>query len=172
MAQAQMRRAIECGVPDNQQYLHPLLAKNYGNWKYHDRPRPGVLHHVSHSGDEVWTAKSLEARLLDPASDDAAGENQLGAVLTVASTTERDLGRRLEPAGPGETRHAGAHLRTIARIRVTHVPRPGAIARSRVTAATIASIARSTSASVLKRPRLKRSVLCASRSLRPRARST
>ena len=39
----------ETGVPDNKKYLHPLLAKNYGNWKYHDRPRPGVLHHVSHS---------------------------------------------------------------------------------------------------------------------------
>ena len=49
------RRAIECGVPDNQQYLHPLLKKNYGDWRYHDRPRPGVLHHVAHSGDEVWS---------------------------------------------------------------------------------------------------------------------
>ena len=35
MAQPQMRRAIESGVPDNQQYLHPLLKKNYGDWKYH-----------------------------------------------------------------------------------------------------------------------------------------
>ena len=58
MAQPQMRRAIESGVPDNQQYLHPLLKKNYGDWKYHDRPRPGVLHHVAHGGDEVWTVRA------------------------------------------------------------------------------------------------------------------
>jgi sulfite reductase beta subunit len=65
MAQAQMRRAIECGVPDNQQYMHPLLKKNYGNWKYHDRPRPGVLHHVAHSGDEVWTVRAGTQRQMD-----------------------------------------------------------------------------------------------------------
>ena len=45
-----MREPIESGVPDNKPFLHPTLLKNYGNWKYHDRPRPGVLHHVSHSG--------------------------------------------------------------------------------------------------------------------------
>ncbi len=26
-----------------------LMRKNFGNWKYHDHPRPGVLHHVAHS---------------------------------------------------------------------------------------------------------------------------
>ena len=39
-----MRTPIESGVPDNKQYVHPLMLKNYGNWRYHDRPRPGVLH--------------------------------------------------------------------------------------------------------------------------------
>ena len=52
------RTPIESGAPDNKPYLHPTLLKNYGNWKYHDRPRPGVLHHVSHSGDEVWTVRA------------------------------------------------------------------------------------------------------------------
>src|SRR5574339_951321 len=65
MAQPQMRRATESGVPDNRQYLHPLLAKNYGNWKYHDRPRPGVLHHVSPSGAEVWTVRAGTQRQMD-----------------------------------------------------------------------------------------------------------
>ncbi|MBP8139917.1 MAG: dissimilatory-type sulfite reductase subunit beta, partial [Burkholderiales bacterium] len=60
-----MRRAIESGVPDNQQYLHPLLKKNYGNWRYHDRPRPGVLHHVAHGGDEVWTVRAGTQRQMD-----------------------------------------------------------------------------------------------------------
>ena len=62
MAQAQavekkqMRTPIESGCPDGMQYMHPLMIKNFGNWKYHDRPRPGVLHHVAYSGDEIWTA--------------------------------------------------------------------------------------------------------------------
>ena len=64
-APAQMRRPKETGVPENTKYLHPTLLKNYGNWKYHDRPRPGVLHHVSHSGDEIWTVRAGTARQMD-----------------------------------------------------------------------------------------------------------
>ena len=62
---ATMRTPIESGVPDNKQYLHPTLLKNYGNWKWHDRPRPGVLHHVSHSGEEVWTVRAGTQRQMD-----------------------------------------------------------------------------------------------------------
>ena len=65
MSQPQMRKPVECGVPDNKQYMHPTLVKNYGNWKYHDRPRPGVLHHVSHSGEEVWTVRAGTQRQMD-----------------------------------------------------------------------------------------------------------
>ena len=65
MSQPQMRKPIESGVPDHMQYLHPTLRKNYGNWKYHDRPRPGVLHHVSKSGDEVWTVRAGTQRQMD-----------------------------------------------------------------------------------------------------------
>ena len=62
---ATMRTPTESGVPDNRPYLHPALLKNYGNWRYHDRPRPGVLHHVSHSGDEVWTVRAGTQRQMD-----------------------------------------------------------------------------------------------------------
>ena len=62
---AQMRTPIESGVPDNKQFLHPTLLKNYGDWKYHDRPRPGVLHHVSNSGDEVWSVRAGTQRQMD-----------------------------------------------------------------------------------------------------------
>jgi sulfite reductase beta subunit len=62
---AQMRKPKETGVPDNKKYLHPALAKNYGDWRYHDRPRPGVLHHVAHSGDEVWTVRAGTQRQMD-----------------------------------------------------------------------------------------------------------
>lgn len=60
-----MRTPIESGVPDNKQFLHPLMLKNYGNWKYHDRPRVGVLHHVSHTGDELWTVRVGTQRTMD-----------------------------------------------------------------------------------------------------------
>ena len=45
--------------------MHPLLKKNYGKWAWHDRPRPGVLHHVSKSGDEVWTVRAGTQRQMD-----------------------------------------------------------------------------------------------------------
>ncbi|MEK7262006.1 MAG: dissimilatory-type sulfite reductase subunit beta, partial [Pseudomonadota bacterium] len=66
MAQPQMRQPIETGCPDGFQYMHPLMIKNYGNWKYHDRPRPGVLHHVAYSGDEIWTVRVGTQRQLGP----------------------------------------------------------------------------------------------------------
>ncbi|MEY3379834.1 MAG: hypothetical protein RL468_432, partial [Pseudomonadota bacterium] len=62
---AQMRTPIESGVPDNKQYMHPTLLKNYGNWRYHDRPRAGVLHHVAHNGDEVWSVRAGTQRQMD-----------------------------------------------------------------------------------------------------------
>ena len=65
MAQTALRRPVESGVPDNKQFLHPKFIKNYGNWKYHDRPRPGVLHHVSHTGDEVWSVRAGTQRQMD-----------------------------------------------------------------------------------------------------------
>ncbi len=47
------RMPVESGVPEMEPYLHPVLEKNYGDWKWHDRPRPGVLHHVANGGDEI-----------------------------------------------------------------------------------------------------------------------
>ena len=60
------RYPIESGVPDGFQYMHPLMIKNYGNWKYHERPRPGVLRHVAYSGDEIWTVRVGTQRQLGP----------------------------------------------------------------------------------------------------------
>jgi len=62
---AQKRKPKETGVPDNKKYLHPLMIKNYGKWKYHDRPRPGVLRHVAHSGDQIWTVRAGTQRQMD-----------------------------------------------------------------------------------------------------------
>ncbi len=65
MSQPEHRVAIESGVPDAFRYMHPLMVKNYGNWDWHDRPRPGVLHHVAKSGDEIWTVRAGTQRQMD-----------------------------------------------------------------------------------------------------------
>ena len=64
-AQEAPRMPDECGVPDPQQYMHPVMKKNYGAWDWHDRPQVGVLHHVAKSGDEVWTVKAGTQRQMD-----------------------------------------------------------------------------------------------------------
>ncbi len=55
----------EHGVPDPKQYMHPIMKANYGKWDWHERPRPGVLHHVAKSGDEIWTVKAGTTRQMD-----------------------------------------------------------------------------------------------------------
>ncbi len=64
-ARATPRRADEVGVPDPFPFMHPILKKNYGQWAWHDRPRPGVLHHVANGGDEVWTVRAGTQRQMD-----------------------------------------------------------------------------------------------------------
>ncbi len=61
----QPRRADETGVMDPFPHMHPLMRKNYGEWSWHERPRPGVLRHVAKSGDEIWTVRAGTQRQLD-----------------------------------------------------------------------------------------------------------
>ena len=65
MAMADMREPIESGCPDGFQYMHPAMRKNFGMWKYHEDPQPGVLKHVSKTGDVVYTVKAGTQRILD-----------------------------------------------------------------------------------------------------------
>ncbi len=62
---SQPRMPEETGVPEIDPYLHPVMKKNYGDWKFHDRPRPGVLRHVANSGDELWTVRAGTPRQMD-----------------------------------------------------------------------------------------------------------
>src|SRR5210317_2524178 len=59
------RRPDEHGVPDPFPYMHPTLKANYGSWAWHERPRPGVLHHVAKSGDDIWTVRAGTQRQMD-----------------------------------------------------------------------------------------------------------
>ena len=65
MAGPKHRMPIESGCPDGFQYMHPAMVKNYGQWDFHDDPRPGVLRHVGNSGDEVFTVRVGTQRILD-----------------------------------------------------------------------------------------------------------
>ncbi|MDA8389716.1 MAG: dissimilatory-type sulfite reductase subunit beta [Gammaproteobacteria bacterium] len=60
-----VRKPVECGVPEAGPYMHPVMKKNYGAWKWHERPRPGVLHHVAKGGDELWTVRAGTQRQMD-----------------------------------------------------------------------------------------------------------
>lgn len=59
------RMPDEVGVPDPFPYMHPVMKANYGNWDWHERPRPGVLRHVSKSGDVIYTVRAGTQRQMD-----------------------------------------------------------------------------------------------------------
>lgn len=59
-----MATRTDFGPPDYRQMLPPVIAKNYGQWQYHDRVQPGVLRHVAESGDELYTVRVGSPRLV------------------------------------------------------------------------------------------------------------
>ncbi|ABK44658.1 dissimilatory sulfite reductase beta subunit [Magnetococcus marinus MC-1] len=106
-------QTVESGPHTYWDMLHPTIQKNYGQWKYHDRPRPGVLHHVSHTGDEVWTVKAgthrqvtvdIARRLCDIADTYCDGFLRWTVRNNVEMTTDKEanvepLIKALEAAG-------------------------------------------------------------------------
>jgi sulfite reductase beta subunit len=51
-------KTVEYGPYDYQDALHPVVKKNYGKWKYHEMPKPGVLKHIAESGDILFTVRA------------------------------------------------------------------------------------------------------------------
>ena len=54
----QTDRLTDIGPPHYEKFLHPVIKKNYGKWKYHENPAPGVLCHVSETGDRIYTVRA------------------------------------------------------------------------------------------------------------------
>jgi sulfite reductase beta subunit len=52
------------GPPDFREMLPPIIKENYGQWKYHTIPRPGVLRHVSNSGAVLHSVRVASPRLV------------------------------------------------------------------------------------------------------------
>ncbi|RPJ26277.1 MAG: dissimilatory-type sulfite reductase subunit beta, partial [Planctomycetaceae bacterium] len=59
-----MASRTDFGPPNYKDMLPPVIAKNYGLWKYHERLKPGVLKHVAESGDELYTVRVGSGRLV------------------------------------------------------------------------------------------------------------
>ena len=57
-------RRTDIGPPHYERFLPPIIKKNYGQWKYHEILKPGVMVHVSESGDKLFTVRAGSPRLL------------------------------------------------------------------------------------------------------------
>jgi sulfite reductase beta subunit len=64
MATAVPERKTDIGPPHYQKFLPPVVKANYGRWRYHEIPRPGVLVHVAESGDKLYSVRAGTPRLL------------------------------------------------------------------------------------------------------------
>src|SRR5512141_1761200 len=54
----------DLGPPHYEQMMPETVRKNYGKWKYHETLKPGVLKHVSETGDELYTIRVGSPRLM------------------------------------------------------------------------------------------------------------
>ncbi len=68
MATAPVKRITDIGPPSYEKFLHPVIKKNYGLWKYHENVAPGILCHVSETGDRIFTVRAGSPRLLSTQS--------------------------------------------------------------------------------------------------------
>jgi sulfite reductase beta subunit len=59
-----VKRKTDIGPPHYQKFLPPIIQRNYGKWRYHEIPRPGVLVHVAESGERLYTVRAGSPRLL------------------------------------------------------------------------------------------------------------
>ena len=64
MAEVTQERRTDYGPPHYEQFLPPVIKDNYGKWKYHEVLKPGVMVHVSETGDKLYTVRSASGRLL------------------------------------------------------------------------------------------------------------
>lgn len=58
------KRITDIGPPHYEKFLPPVIQKNYGQWKYHEIVKPGVMVHVAQSGDKLYTVRAATARLI------------------------------------------------------------------------------------------------------------
>ena len=59
-----MSARTDFGPPYFKDMLPPVMKKNYGQWLYHERLKPGVLKHVAESGEAIYTVRVGSGRLV------------------------------------------------------------------------------------------------------------
>ncbi|MGC9067751.1 MAG: dissimilatory-type sulfite reductase subunit beta [Thermoprotei archaeon] len=52
------------GPPHYELMLHPIIKKNYGKWAYHEHVKPGVIKHVSETGDVIYTVRAAIPKIV------------------------------------------------------------------------------------------------------------
>ncbi len=57
-------RITDIGPRKYDEFYPPVIAANKGKWLYHEILKPGVLVHVSETGDKVFTVRVGGARLM------------------------------------------------------------------------------------------------------------
>jgi len=57
-------RITDIGPRHYEEFYPPVIKNNKGKWLYHEILQPGVMVHVSETGDEVYTIKAGGARLM------------------------------------------------------------------------------------------------------------
>ncbi len=64
MSATPAKRITDIGPPRYDKFLHPIISRNYGTWKYHETIEPGVLCHVAESGERLYSVRGGSPRLL------------------------------------------------------------------------------------------------------------
>ncbi|MGQ9921763.1 MAG: dissimilatory-type sulfite reductase subunit beta, partial [Desulfobacca sp.] len=57
-------RITDIGPPHYEKFLPQTIKDNYGKWKYHTIPEPGVLVHVSETGAELISVRVASPRIM------------------------------------------------------------------------------------------------------------
>jgi sulfite reductase beta subunit len=58
------KRQTDIGPPKYDQFIPPVIKKNYGKWKYHEVLSGGTMVHVAESGDTLHTVRVASPRIL------------------------------------------------------------------------------------------------------------
>jgi sulfite reductase beta subunit len=57
-------RITDIGPPHYSKFLPPVIKDNYGKWKTHDYPEPGVLRNTSETGAEIYSVRVGSPRII------------------------------------------------------------------------------------------------------------
>jgi sulfite reductase beta subunit len=63
-AEAKEKRQTDVGPPHFDQFLPPVIKKNYGDWKEHEVLDGGTMVHTANGGDKIYTVRVASPRIM------------------------------------------------------------------------------------------------------------